>query len=82
MNEAAPQAAEIGADQDLLAALRFGWGEAYRIGWDAERGWWAARRDDLGGAITADEPEALSAAIYADYSLKPIPRDPSAPLDQ
>ena len=40
------------ADEQALAALRWGWGEAYRIGWDAARGWWAARRDGKGGHIT------------------------------
>jgi hypothetical protein len=44
MNEAAPQAAGTGADEDQqLAALRFNWGEAYRIGWDPVREWWAHR---------------------------------------
>src|ERR1700722_10945046 len=62
MGEAAPQVAENGTGQagdSALAALRWGWGEAYRIGHDAARGWWAHRRDNLGGDITADEPDAL-----------------------
>jgi hypothetical protein len=78
MNEAAPQAAGGGsrtADADELEALRYGWGEAYRIGWDAVRGWWANRRDGLGRDITAEDPGALWEAIRADYDAKPVPRD-------
>ena len=76
MDEAAPQAASgKTADEQALAALRWDWGEAYRIGWDAVRGYWAQRRDNLGGDITADDPEALFAAIRADYALKKVPRD-------
>jgi hypothetical protein len=78
MDEAAPQAAGGGtgtADEPALAALRYGWGDAYMIGCDDERGWWARRRDGLGGDITADDPEALWQAILEDYDLKPVPRD-------
>ncbi len=78
MDEAAPQA--VGgttADGQELAALRWGWGEAYRIGHDLARGWWAQRRDGLGGDITADDPGELWAAILADYTCKPVPRDPA-----
>lgn len=51
MGEAAPQAAGTGtAERYALAELRWGWGEAYRIGWDAVRGWWANRRDGKGEA--------------------------------
>ncbi len=65
-------------DGQALSALRFGWGEAYRIGWDAVRGWWAKRRDGLGGDITADDPDELWHAIREDYDLKPVPRDGAA----
>jgi hypothetical protein len=78
MDEAAPQAAGGGtgdADDEALAALRFGWGEAYRIGRDPVRGWWAQRRDELGGDITAQDPDGLWQAICEDYILKPVPRD-------
>jgi hypothetical protein len=64
-------------DEDALAALRWGWGEAYRIGHDASRGWRASRRDDLGDEITADDSDALWRAIKDDYDLKPVPRLPS-----
>ena len=79
MDEAAPPAARAGTDEDALAALRFGWGEAYRIGWDDARGWWAARRDGKGGDITAGDPDQLWQAIVDDYTLLPVPRDPAAP---
>jgi hypothetical protein len=46
MDKAAPQAARTAAaDEIALAELRWGWGEAYRIGWDTRRGYWANRRD-------------------------------------
>ena len=63
------------ADEQALAGLRWGWGEAYRIGWDARRGWWAHRRDEKGGDITASDADALWIAIVQDYTLSPVPRD-------
>jgi len=75
MDEGAPQAARAGADEARLGALRHGWGEAYRTGWDPVRGWWAQRRDNLGGDITADAPDGLWKAIVDDYTLKPVPRE-------
>ena len=75
MDEAAPQAARTGtADSYDLAELRWGWGDAYRIGWDARRGWWANRRDGKGDDITAADPDKLWAGIYADYAKRPVPR--------
>jgi hypothetical protein len=83
MEEAAPHAVRSGAgapDKQALASLRWGWGEAYRIGWDAKRGWWAHRRDEIGRDIIASDPDALWTAIVQDYALKPVPRDlPPAP---
>ena len=46
-----------------------------------ERGWWAARRDRIGGYFTARGPDELRAAIRADYGLEPVPRDVS-PVDR
>jgi hypothetical protein len=75
MNEAAPQAAVTTVlDENALADLRWGWGDAYRIGWDARRGWWANRRDGKGDDITAADPDELWAAIYADYTSSPVRR--------
>ena len=83
MDEAAPQAAEgRTADGDALEALRWDWGEAYLIGHDDERGWWAARRDRIGSLLTGADPEGLRAAIRADYALKRVPRDMAATGDE
>jgi len=82
MGEAAPRAAgAAAADENALAELRWGWGEAYRIGWDSVRGWWANRRDNLGGDLTADDPDNLWQAIREDYDLKPVPRDLPPPCE-
>jgi hypothetical protein len=76
MDEAAPQAASgTTADGQELAALQWNWGEAYLIGFGGEHGWWASRRDQIGGLITESGPDELAAAIRADYTLKPVPRD-------
>jgi hypothetical protein len=56
------------ADEGALAALEFDWGEAYLLGCDAERGWWAGRRDRIGAFLTARGPEELREAIRADYA--------------
>ncbi len=45
------------------------------VGADEERGWWAARRDQVGGYLTAHDPDGLWKAIREDYALKPVPRD-------
>jgi hypothetical protein len=74
MDEAAPQAARTGADGAALAALRFGWGEAYQIGCDPVRGWHARRLDGIGGDITADDADGLWNAMLEDYCFKPVPR--------
>jgi hypothetical protein len=73
MDKAAPQAATV--DEDALSALEFSWGEAYEIGHDAERGYWARRRDGIGGDLTAPGLDELWQAVRADYDLKPVPRD-------
>jgi len=65
-------------DEAALEALRFGWGDAYLIGHDDERGYWAARRDKIGGLLTAGNPDELRQAITDDYAIKPVPREPAA----
>jgi hypothetical protein len=83
MGEAAPQAAATGAfDGYALAGLRWGWGDAYRIGWDATRRWWANRRDGKGDDIKAADPDALWAMIFADYTSSPVRRNYSAPVPE
>ena len=57
-----------------LDALRFNWGEAYKIDHTGGR-WTADRLDGLGGTIEAKSPEGLRQAILVDYRLKPVPRD-------
>ena len=83
MGEAAPQEAAPGKTitEHDLAALRHGRGEAYLVGHDGEHGWWASRRDQIGGLITESGPDELWTAILADYQLKPVPRDYCKPLD-
>jgi hypothetical protein len=85
MNEGAPQAASSTAEEvaarlraDALARLRYGWGDAYRIGWDPARRWWAQRRDGEGSELTADSNGALWDALFEDYVRKPVPRDTGA----
>jgi hypothetical protein len=63
-------------DGQELEALRFGWGDAYLIDFDVERGYWAARRDQIGGLLTAANPDELRQAITDDYAVKPVPREP------
>ena len=76
MDEAAPQAASgTAVDEQALAALQWNWGSAYLIGYGDEHGWWAARRDQIGGLITGDSPDELRTAIVDDYTLLPVPRD-------
>ena len=64
-------------DEAALEALRFGWGDAYLIGHDDERGYWAARRDRIGGLFAATNPDELRRAITSDYAFKPVPREPA-----
>jgi hypothetical protein len=76
MDEAAPQAATSKtADAQALEVLRLEWGQLYRIGHGAVRGWWAQRRDGLGGDITAETPGELRTAIDEDRTLKPVPTE-------
>jgi hypothetical protein len=67
-----------GVDGEALEELRFGWDEAYLIDFDVERGYWAARRDGIGGLLTGGTPDELRKAITEDYAVKPVPREPVA----
>lgn len=60
-------------ENEQLEELRHHWGEAYEI--TDRPGWRARRRDGKGGWITADDAEALLAAIRADYRADPVSRD-------
>lgn len=57
----------------VLNHLRWNWGDAYEIGVTA--GLWTARRRDGKGTLEEKDPEALRAAILADYTALPVPRD-------
>ena len=70
-----PQGNPKSWEQDALEAVNFGWGDAYLIGHDDERGYWAARRDRIGGLLTAANADELRHAISEDYTLKPVPRE-------
>jgi hypothetical protein len=60
-----------------LADLRWHWGGAYLI--SGIVGYWQAERRDNGRTLTAHDPEQLRQAIIADYTAKPVPRDPLPP---
>jgi len=66
---------------DALEALRWDWGEAYMIDRDDERGWWAARRDRIGGLLTGGDPDELKRLMRDDYSTKPVPRASRRPTE-
>jgi hypothetical protein len=59
--------------RDALEELRHHWGEAYDIQQTGGVTWLAARRDGR-GAVHANSPEDLEAAITADYKARPVPR--------
>jgi hypothetical protein len=59
MHDSAGWAAAGSAGKDALAGLEIHRGEAYIIGHDEKRGWWAARRDRIGRFFTAPGPDEL-----------------------
>jgi hypothetical protein len=67
----APQAART-AEDEALEALRPDWAAFYMLGYDGDRGFWAARRDQIGGCLAEDTPEELRAAIEEDHAMKPV----------
>ena len=66
---------ESSAGRDALAELEIRWGDAYMIGHDELRGWWAARRDRIGVFFTALGPDELQEAMAAGYEAEPGSRD-------
>ena len=66
----------LSGQQAALDALRWNWGEAYDIGVD-EGEWWCRRKDGKGGTETAATPDALRTMIVTDYTIMPVPREPS-----
>lgn len=62
-----------GHDEAGLDAVRFRWETAYEIGWDDERGYWAARRDSIGALIDAADPQSLDGRIAEDFAMRAVP---------
>jgi hypothetical protein len=61
--------------EQALNELRWHWGDAYLIGYDEQRGWWAARRDQVGALLSAADADKLHQVICDDYDAKPVSRD-------
>jgi hypothetical protein len=59
---------------DLLAALRWHWGEAYVIA-NPEPGVWLAERRDDHTTLRADTPIVLRRRILRDYAARPVGRE-------
>lgn len=55
-----------------LGELRFHWGSAYRLSYEAGT-WTAARRDD-GARLTAPSAGELWELVRKDYGVNPVPR--------
>jgi len=63
----------FGVDTGRAAeALRLAWGAGYDIGF-ADGAWHACRLDRAGHLITATTPDALNAAIRADWLARSTP---------
>ena len=60
-----------GEQDQALDALRLSWGEAYVIGVGLD-GFWARRRDKLGGEIRAADPDELRRRVGEDYAMHPV----------
>jgi hypothetical protein len=66
MDEAAPQAAvRLSAEEieQALKALDMVWGDEYLLGYDPERGFWAARPGEIGPLFMAGTPEDLGKVL-------------------
>jgi hypothetical protein len=58
-----------------LTDLKYHWGTAYDIGWEAgETGGWRARRLDNGEVLLKATAADLDFAMLKDYHAKPVPR--------
>ena len=62
-------------EDDVLEALRHAWDRAYEFGAGAD-GWWARRRDHLGGEIRAADPDELRRLVREDHGVKPVREHP------
>ena len=60
---------------EALRALRWNWDEAYTITRPRD-GLWIAERRDTRESLRSDTPFGLRELIIADYSARPVPREP------
>ena len=61
-----------GAEEDhALEALRHGWDDVYEFGAGLD-GYWARRRDGLGGDLVDEDPGELRRRVHEDYAMKPF----------
>jgi hypothetical protein len=65
--------AAMSAADTALAALQYGWGDAYQIEY-TPAGWQFRRRDGIGDWETAPDPDELWRMMREDYDLRPLPR--------
>jgi hypothetical protein len=63
-------------DAAAIGSLVWNWGEAYVISY--ANGLYHAQRRDNGAQVHAPDPEQLDREIQADYSARPVPREPPA----
>jgi hypothetical protein len=61
---------EAAGDQ-VLEALRHGWGEAYEFG-EGYDGFWARRRDGSGETLIDEDPGQLCRQVRNDYAARPV----------
>ena len=54
----------------VLEALQHEWDSAYEFGLDSE-GFWARRRDGLGGVLVNEDPGELRRMVSEDYAMCP-----------
>jgi hypothetical protein len=59
----------------VLDALRHEWDGAYEFGLGSD-GFWARRRDGLGGALVNEDPGELRRMVSDDYAMYPPRRPP------
>jgi hypothetical protein len=58
------------SDDRVLEALRHEWDGAYEFGMGSD-GFWARRRDGLGGTLVSEDPGELRRMVSDDYAMYP-----------
>jgi hypothetical protein len=61
------------SEDQVLDALQLGWEGAYEFGAVAG-GYWARRRDSLGGTLMDEDPGELRRMVIEDYAVRPLRR--------